>query len=283
MPALAEDAKVIRQEQAIRAAAKDYRAALAKGDAKALAACWTADGEYIDELGNAHPASQLVADAQQPAGDGPMPEIKVTTSKIRFLTSDVAVEDGSSEVVWPGAEGVPPVSGHFHATWVKQGERWRLASLCEIPDVAPANPGLADLDWMVGTWTAVSGDATLEATVRWDDTGTFLLRDTKAVQDGQALLRGSQRIGWDPLTGKLKSWSVDSDGGHAEAVWTKDGSSWVEQASGVLPDGRPTSATAVITFDGKDSFVRKLLAARIQGESVPEQEVRFARHAAPQR
>jgi uncharacterized protein (TIGR02246 family) len=283
MFALADDDKAIQQEQAIRAAAKECLAALASGNAKALAACWTADGEYIDELGNAHPADQLVSDALKSAGDDSKPKIKVTASKIRFLTSNVAVEDGSSKVVWPDAEGVPPVTGHLHATWVKQGERWRLARLCEIPGVAPANSSLAELAWMVGTWTAISGDATLEATVRWNDDGTFLLRDTKAVQDGRVVLRGTQRIGLDPQTGKLMSWSFDSGGGHTEAVWTKDGGSWVEQATGVLPDGRPTSATAFITFEGNDSYIRKLRAAQIQGEPVPDQELRFTRQGDPQR
>lgn len=276
LPASAEDAAVRKlEEQAIRAAGKDYQAALAKGDAKAVAACWTADGEFIDEMGNAHPAAELAAEAQQ-RGGGPQPELRVTASKIRFVTPQVAIEDGTSEVVWPDAQG-QPVRGQFHATWVKQQGRWRLASLCEIPEVTPVNPLLADLDPMVGTWTAEADGARLEASVKWNDSGTFLLRETKAVRDGQVVLRGLQRIGWDPLTAKLKSWSLDSDGGHAEAIWTKDGDSWVEQATGVLPDGRPTSATAVITFDGRDGFVRKLLAARIQGEPVPDQEVRFTR------
>jgi hypothetical protein len=185
--------------------------------------------------------------------------------------------------VLPNAKGAPPVSGHFHAIWVKQDGRWRLASLCEIPIASPADPSLSELGWMVGTWTADSDGAKLEVTVQWNSTGTFLLRDMKAILDGKVGLRGSQRIGWDPLTRKLKSWSFDSDGGHGEATWVKNGDSWVGQATGVLSDGRQSSATTVITFDGKDSFTRKVLAGRVQGEPTPDQEVRYTRRTNPER
>ena len=280
VPASAEDAAARKQdEQAIRTTARAYRSALAKGDSKALAEFWTTDGDFVDELGDAHPASELVADAEQTSGEGPQPEIKVTASKIRFITSDVAIEDGASEVVLPNAKGAPPLSGHFHAVWVRQDGRWRLASLCEIPIASPADSHLSELGWMVGTWTANSDGAKLELTVQWNATGTFLLRDMKAIREDKVVLRGSQRIGWDPLTRKLKSWSFDSDGGFGEAAWTKDGDSWVGQATGVLPDGRQSSATTIITFDGKDSFTRKVMAGRVQGESTPDQEVRYTRRS----
>ncbi len=284
VPVLAEDtAERERDEQAIRTTAKAYMAALAKGNAKAIAEFWTTDGDYIDDQGIAHPASELATEAEPAAGQGPQPKMKVTASKIRFLTDDVAVEDGASEIEAPDSKGAPSVRGHFHAVWVKQTDRWRLASLCEIPVGAPAEQRLADLGWMVGAWIAASGDTRLEVNVQWNATGTFLLRDIKAIDGGKVVLRGSGRIGWDPLTRKLKSWGFDSDGGYDEATWTKDGNSWVGQGTGVLPDGRQSSATTVITFDGQDSYVRQVLAGRVQGERIPDQEVRFTRQAIPHR
>jgi len=50
----------------------------------------------------------------------------------------------------------------------------------------------------------------------------------------------------------------------------------------VLSDGRQSSATTVITFDGKDIFTRKVLAGRVEGEPTPDQEVRFTRRAKPE-
>jgi uncharacterized protein (TIGR02246 family) len=283
LSARADDATRQRDEQAIRTTAKAYMAALANGDPKAISEYWTTDGDFIDDLGNAHPASELAAEVKPTAGQGPQAGAKVAPSRIRFLTDDVAIEDGESDVESPDAKAAPSVRGHFHAVWVKQSGRWRLASLCEIPIGSAADPRLADLGWMVGDWTAESGGARLEVHLQWNATGTFLLRDSKAVADGKVVLRGSQRIGWDPLTRKLKSWGFDSDGGYDEATWTNEGNSWVGQSTGVLPDGRQSSATTVITFDGKDSYVRKVLAGRIQGEPLPDQEVRFTRQASVQR
>jgi uncharacterized protein (TIGR02246 family) len=266
-----------QDEQAIRAAAKTYRAALARGDAKAVAEFWAPDGDFVDDMGNVLSAKELTAEVGQLAGRGPRSEVKVTASKIRFLTSDVAVEEGASETELADGAKSSTSRGHFHAIWVKQDGRWRLASLCEIPQALPTEPSLAEFGWMVGTWTADNDDAKLEAAVQWNVTGTFLLRDTKVIRDGKVVLRGSQRIGWDPLSRKLKSWNFDSDGGYGEAIWTRDGDAWIGQGTGVLPDGRQSSATTVITFDGKDHYTRKVIAGRIQGQQTPDQELVFTR------
>jgi uncharacterized protein (TIGR02246 family) len=266
-------------EEAIRTAAKDYLAALATGDPKVLSEFWTADGDFVDGAGQEHPAAELVAEAAAAAGRGAKPEVKLTASKVRFLTDDVAIEDGTSEVTPPGAKGAPPLRGRFHAIWVKQSGRWKLASLREVPIEPPTGGRLSDLGWMVGTWKAEQGNSTLEVDVRWNPTGTYLLRDLKAVHDGRVVFQGQQRVGWDPLTRKLKSWSFDSDGGYGEATWVKDGDTWVGQATAVLPDGRQTSGTTVLTFDGRDTLTRKSLAGRVDGNPVPDQEVVFKRQS----
>jgi uncharacterized protein (TIGR02246 family) len=265
-------------EDAIRAAAMEYLAALAKGDPKVLAEFWTPDGDFVDGAGQEHPAAELVSEAvAAAAAPGAKPVVKLNASKIRFLADDVAVEDGTSEVTPPGGKDAPPLRGRFHAIWVKQAGRWRLASLREVPSEVASGGRLSDLGWMVGTWKAEEGNATMEVDVRWNPTGTYLLRDLKAVHDGRVVFEGQQRVGWDPLTRKLKSWSFDSNGGYGEATWVKDGKSWVGQATAVLPDGRQSSGTTILTFDGRDTLVRKSLAGRVDGNPVPDQEVVFKR------
>ncbi len=183
-----------QDEQAIRAAAKAYLAAAAKGDTKALAEFWTADGNFIDDQGHTHPASELIAEAQPVAGHEAPAETKITASDIRFLTADVAIEEGALESVPADGDGAPPTRGHYHAVWVKQGGRWRLTSLCEIPVVAPAaEPDLSDLDWMVGAWTAELPGEKIEVAVHWNATRTFLLRESKIFHDGKLVGQGSQR------------------------------------------------------------------------------------------
>ncbi len=287
IPAAAEaDGARDQDEQAIRAAAKAYLAALAKGDSKALAEFWTKDGELIDAQGDVHSAFELAAEARPTSERGSRPKIRITESKIRFIADNVAIEDGSSEMEFPDGKGEPPVRGHYHAAWVKQDGRWRLSSLCEIPVASAAETKevkLSDLGWMVGDWTANCDGVRLEVDVQWNATGTFLLRNVKAIADGKVVLRGSQRIGWDPLTRNLKSWSFDSDGGYDEATWTREGGSWIGKTTGVLPDGRQSSSTTIIKFDGNNSYSRQVLAGQIQGEPIPDQLVRFTRVPAPSR
>lgn len=267
--AAGDEAANKQEEQAIRTAAKEYEAAVAKGDAKKAAEYWTADGSYVDEDGRAYTGQGVEVGQAAESTSG-------TSSKIRFLTADVAIEDGTSAA--PGDEpGESPTRGQYHAVWVKQSGRWRLAALYEQPIATAPEAHLREFDWMVGTWIGNAGGARWEVTVRWNATGTYLLRDTKAIENGKSIVIGSQRIGWDPLTNQLKSWSFDADGGHSEATWSKQGDSWVGQSTGVLADGRVTSATTVINRDGKDGYTRKTVAALVQGEPKPDQTVRFTR------
>ena len=50
---------------------------------------------------------------------------------------------------------------------------------------------------------------------------------------GREEISGSQRIGWDALLGKFRSWIFDSEGGHSEGYWHRDGDNWVLKATGV--------------------------------------------------
>jgi uncharacterized protein (TIGR02246 family) len=268
-----------QDERAIRAAAGEYIAALARGDAKRLAELWTRDGDFVDEQGRSHPAGELIAEAAQSAGQGERPRVKLLDSRIRFLTPDVALEDGTSEVAQPQAKST--ARGRFAAIWVRQEGRWRLASLREARvEVAAAPAVLADLAWMIGEWSARTGETLLEVTTRWNATETFLLRDLKVTRGGQVAFQASQRIGWDPISHRIRSWIFDSDGGYGEATWTRDGASWVVQASGVLPDGKQTSATSILTYDGTNAFAWKTTAATIGGAPGPNLDVEFSRKTA---
>ena len=53
------------------------------------------------------------------------------------------------------------------------------------------------------------------------------------------MLSGTQRIGWDPLKRQFKTWIFDSEGGHGEGYYTRNGDQWVVKTEGVRP-GRAT-------------------------------------------
>lgn len=285
-PSIAEDTAAGRERDkaAIRAAAQAYQEALSRGDGATLASFWTADGDIVDEQGNRLEGRKSAADVKKPAAGAARPDMRIRETSLRFLTDDVALEDGTVDVGLPGL--AQPVRGRFSATWVRRQEGWKIAALREDRLDAPAGAEtLQDLDWMVGEWTivddhggrpAAAGDQpAMEVTVRWNANRTFLLRDLKipvpAADDAgpAGALSVTQRIGWDPLARQIRSWVFSSDGGHGEAVWSRDGDSWVARTAAVLPDGSQISSLNIYSFDGKDRCIWRSLPTHVGGEHAP--------------
>ncbi len=270
-------------EKAIRAAGVAYQDALTKGDGKALAALWTADGDIVDAHGAVMKGRDTMALTTPSASGAQAPAFRIHDTSLRFLTPDVALEDGMIDILVPGAAS--PLVGRFSATWVRQGGAWKIAGLREaqLPGATGAAQ-LADLDWMVGDWTVVDNAPpeskaaprpAMEVSVRWNAGRTFLLRDMKitpAATDGAeppAPLHVTQRIGWDPLSRQIRSWVFSADGGHGEAFWSHDGNSWVARTTAVLPDGSQTASLNVYTYDGKDRCTWQSFHTHAGGEHLP--------------
>ena len=199
----------------------------------------------------------------EPAAEGQArPSFTIEEVSIRLLSESVALEDGTVVVTPPGASTAH--HGRFAATWVKQADGWKVASLREWrTDPPETSARLADLEWLVGDWTVtVDGKKPegenvapprMEMSVRWNPTGTYLLRETMITSpDGSQGLQVSQRIGWDPLTRRLHSWSFSTDGSHSEADWSLEEGVWVSRATTVHPDGSQTSTINHYLYDGKE-------------------------------
>jgi hypothetical protein len=259
---------------AIRAAAAAYRAALAKGDEHAVKAAWTADGDIVDGWGRRlQPRDGGLLDGGPSAEAGLRPEYRVQESQIRFVTADVALEDGAVDVVLPGTTN--PIEGWFSAVWVRSGDAWKLAGVreSERPVVADDDM-LEDLDWLVGDWVLNAAGAegkagaAMEMRVRWDAGRTFLVRDARVpdVTGGGDAVEVHQRIGWDPLVRRIRSWSFSSDGSRGEATWFRDGGSWVVMQTAVLPDGRRETAVNIYTYDGGDRCAWRTLPDALDGD-----------------
>ena len=150
--ARAADAPVrARDESQIRAAAQAYLDAMKRGDGKACAALWTPDGDIVDDLGAVLPGRDTAA-ATKPAPAGQaQPDVRITETRLRFLSDDVAIEDGEIEIGPPGGVAV---SGRFSAAWVRHEGAWKLAALREARAAEPTGAtALGQLDWMVGDWS----------------------------------------------------------------------------------------------------------------------------------
>ena len=298
---------------AIRAAIRSYADALERGDGKTLANLWTPDGDIVDDEGRVLNGREAVAQVTAAAKDAPRPSFRIAQTNLRLLTTDVAIEDGTVEVTPPGA--TTPLSGWFSATWVRHEGVWKLASLRESRVSSPHEPSrLADLEWMVGDWTVVEdhpdrrpaagspsptdhrasgGKPPIEVSVRWNATRTFLIRDMKIsgggaanassgdAGDGLPAMHITQRIGWDPLSRQIVSWVFGSDGSHGEAVWTRDGDTWIARTMAVLPDGTQTSSLNIYTYDGGDRCTWRSVPTHVGGEHAPHVAMTMIRRKQP--
>ena len=80
-------------------------------------------------------------------------------------------------------------------------------------------------------------------------------------------MSGTQRIGWDPVSNKVRSWVFDSEGGFAESLWTRQGDQWLVKLTGVSHDGWVGSATNVYTRLGPDKYSYQS-RDRVQGNQI---------------
>ena len=112
---------------------------------------------------------------------------------------------------------------------------------------------------------------------RWSEDGNFLLQDFKLQIEGKDAMNVTQRIGWDPLAKRIRSWVFDSEGGYGESVWTRKGDVWIIKATAVRPDGKTASATNVLAPVGKDAYVWRSGDRVVGDELTPSIEVKVVR------
>jgi uncharacterized protein (TIGR02246 family) len=254
-------------EKLIRGAIEAFVQAFDKGDAKAIASLFTEQGEAIAMEGGAiRGRDALEAHYAERFVDNPGEKIKTTIELIHFLAPEVVRQDGRSTL--QPADGSLAITAKYTSTFVKTQGRWLIASIRELedPSITP-HDRLRELEWLVGDWLEETGDALIATSITWSEDKNFLLRSFEIKTQGKADMKGSQRIGWDPLTKQIKSWVFDSKGGHAESYWSRSGDQWVIKAQGVHADGVTTSGTQTLTMVNKDRLLWKSTDRTLGGET----------------
>ena len=238
-------------------------------DAKALGELFTPDAEIEDEDGEVtRGRDAIVARFAKIFGDGQSGTLGVSTDSLRFLGTDIAIEEGTASLTTRAGE--PPRTNRYSVIYTRQGGRWLHARIRdEQPDEVSPHEQLLQLEWILGEWVNESDDGIVKTKCKWSDNGNFLLREFDVKVEGRIALRGTQRIGWDAQRKQFRTWVFDDRGGFAEGLLSRDGDRWITRASGVRSDGQSVSTTNVITALGKDRILWETLERTVGGEVVP--------------
>ena len=232
---------------AIRESSKAFVAAFDKGDAKAIAALWTDDGEFTDDSGKTF-SGRAAIEKEYAAffADHPGLKLKLTIDSLKKVSPDTVIEDGRATLD-PAPPGPPAVSKYM-AIHVRRSGQWRMSTVRDTRIETPSGyRRVEDLEWLIGKWTAEERGAKTESICRWVANKSFVERRFTTTQPGGATTSGVQLIGWYPEAGQMQSWTFNSDGGHAVGVWSPRTGGWSAEVRGVSGDGALTTAVNLLT------------------------------------
>ncbi len=235
---------------AIAKDARDYAAAFNKGDATAIAARWTENGECREANGRTFVGRAAIEKAFAEffkANAGAKTEVLIKS--IRFPAKDLAVEEGLLRHS-RGPKDLPGTT-EYVAVHVREGGQWKIALSSEG---GAGQDRLEDLDWLLGDWTAKAKDDVVKFSFMRDPKKPVITGSFTRTPSGKEQVNGSIRISLDPETGQIRSWGFEDDGAHSQALWVCDGKSWILDSRGVLADGTPTAERIVMQRAGPDAI-----------------------------
>jgi len=251
---------------AIVQSAKAFADAFNKGDARTIAAMWTADAEFHAPSGKIFRGRAAIeAGFADLFKAEPQAKIDVVVEAVRFPAADLAIEEGILRQTRHGKD--LPTSTVYRVTHVREGGQWRMAVSDEI---AAGVDRLDDLDWLLGEWKGKAGDGEMTLTFGRDGKKPFVQGKFTRTEKGKEAAAGTFRIAADPETGRLRSWHFDDDGGHGQALWVRDGNRWVLDAAGVLGDGTPTASVNVLGRVDADAITWRSIDRTLAGQPLPD-------------
>jgi uncharacterized protein (TIGR02246 family) len=266
-------------EAAIQKQAEAFVEAFHKGDAKAVAACWVADGDFFDPTGRHVKGREAIEKsfADLFSEDKGL-KLRIEGISLRFVTPDVAIEDGTTEA-FP-ADGGPPTKSRYTNVLVKKDGQWLLSAVRQTPFVPPSNADrLRGLDWAMGEWAGEAKEGGVERlSVGWSDNQNFITATFSTTVKNVSVGSATQRIGWDPEAKRIRSWIFDAAGGYGEGSWSQDGKKWVVKTTSILQDGKKAAATYILTPIDADTISLQAKDRSEDGKPVPDtKEVKLKR------
>jgi uncharacterized protein (TIGR02246 family) len=265
-PAFGNDKERDADREAIRQSAREFNEAFAKGDAKAVAAFWTANGEYQEEGGIDLRGRDAIEKAfTELFKDKAHGKVEVEIHAIRFPSRDTAIEEGFLRHT-PDGPGLPS-STLYRALHVREDEKWKIAASREW---GRGEDRLGDLAWLIGKWEGGPKGQEVSLVFEKDPATPFIVGRFNRKADGKSVASGVMKIGLDTQRGQLHSWHFDDGGGHGESLWVRDGNRWVLDAVGAQGDGVPTEAVNVLSRLSNDEFTWRSIDRVVGGEPLPD-------------
>jgi uncharacterized protein (TIGR02246 family) len=255
---------------AIRQTSLDFEAAFNNGDASAVAAHWTEDGDYRAETGqvfSGRPAIESEYREFFAAHKGQ--RIKIVIDSLRLLSDCAAIEDGRAMLDPPPA-GAPAIST-YTAVHVKVNGKWLMSTVRDARVETPSTyRKLEDLEWLIGTWIAEEHGSRTESVCRWVANKSFVERTYTVTHPDHMTTSGVQLIGFNPQGGHLQSWNFSSDGSYAVGVWSPRENGWSAELQGTLADGQNTTATNLLTRLDDNAYTWQSIHRTVGDESLPD-------------
>jgi uncharacterized protein (TIGR02246 family) len=270
-PGVSADEQQIRQ--GVVAFVEQYNA----HKADALASLFAPDARMVFANGTeVNGREEIKKSFEEAFAENPKCAVSVVVDLIRFLTPDVAVEEGST-TMFPDGDTLTS-RDRYTVLHLRRDGRWQMQSVRVVQEESlSAYADLAPLEWLAGEWIDQGREEDVHATFRWDENKSFLLEEFQVVRQGEVVLKGTQRIGWDPQSKQIRSWMFDSAGGFGQGTWTRAGDEWICKATAVRPDGSSASATRRLTRSAQDRVIWTSTDRILGDEELPSLAVTMVR------
>ncbi|MEO5917035.1 MAG: nuclear transport factor 2 family protein [Luteolibacter sp.] len=266
----------------LQQAAADFVIAYNNKDAGAIAALFTENGEMTNLTADESTTGRadIKTHYEEVFAEKDVPEAAVEVASVRLVAPNVAIEDGTVHLDPPG-DDTPVRSTAYTAVLTKNASGvWQIASTRNLKDVTDAGGNLADLaDDLKGDWTCQRDGMRMDFAFGWDNTGKYLVGQMLTTSDDAEPQTTSIRIGWDGARKTISWWTFDSAGGFAKGDWTADDDGWILRNEGTSSTGEFTSANGHLTIEGKDAMIWTSKDRIVDGEKIPNVEMRIVRQA----
>jgi uncharacterized protein (TIGR02246 family) len=250
---------------AVETAVADFAKAFNAGDAKALVAKWTAEGEYVNDDGQTFRGRAALGKAYgEYFAKNKANDLAVEIETVRFPSKDTAVVDGHFKL--HKGKNRDLVVSKCSFLLAREDGNWLIA-------IAREQPGdgltLRDLEWLVGTWEYAKDGVEVSTKYEWTKNKTFIRATFSVKRDGETHT-GMQMMGKDPGTGALRVWTFEDSGGIGDTEITREGKKWMHAATGTTADGKSIAMTNILTPIDGDSFLWQSVGRSLDDEALPD-------------